>query len=96
MSASAKEISKAFERISDVCFSIKESGACDECPMKYVCLEDESAITLADLICSDTWQEFLDYEDKAAEKCSRDNAVNEYWDNKRKADIEERWIDANE
>lgn len=93
MKKSAKDISNALQYISEVCFSIKDSGGCDGCPMKYVCLEEEDVIVVADLMSTDSWQEFLDYEDEAAAICSRENAEAEYWDNKRKADIEERMID---
>ena len=92
MKKSAKEISEAFEFVSDVCYSIKEVDGCDECPMMHLCLEsgEESVIGIADLVSVSAWQEFIDYEDEAKSNFSIANAADNYADWQRKFDIEER------
>lgn len=91
MTRDAKEIVKAFDLIGTACGEIKEYDLCEECPLRHMCLEDESAIEFADLVNASTWDEFLDFADNAEfSKADRDA---QYADFMRKYEEEERLID---
>lgn len=92
----AKIISEAFEILADACYNIKEYEQCDECPMRYMCLDDteESVITMAELKSTSSWREFLEYSRKADfSKADRDAAHADFMRDYIK---EERWIDEND
>lgn len=89
----SKEIARAFDVLFEACENIKDHDGCDECPLRYMCLEDseESVIGYADLMSASSWDEFLEYADNVT--FSEDDMVAQYADAKRKADLEERMID---
>lgn len=89
----AKLIAEAFEILLYACGNIKDYDRCDDCPRRYMCLEDtdSSVIENADLIGESSWREFLEYSDSAS--FSKANRDAEYADMMRKIDLEERMID---
>ena len=93
MTKDAKEIARAFDLIYSACENIKEHDGCDDCPMRYLCLEDpeQSVLEIADLVSASSWDDFLEYADNIT--FSEDDARAQYEDYARKLDIEERNID---
>ena len=87
----ASKIVSIFEGLATVCEGIKEFGACSECPLKYICLDDTSTLDLADLLSEATWSEFLEYAKES--HISDADAEADYADRARKADMEEAMID---
>ena len=61
----AREISKAFDLIFEACNNIKDHSACEDCPLKNLCLDDPevSVLDLGDLVSASSWDEFLNYAD---------------------------------
>ena len=92
-SVTAADISKAFNTLMVSCEAIKERDRCDECPMRYVCLDDteESVISIADLISASSWEEFLTFADNATFR--DEDLKSQYEDFRRKLYIEEREIE---
>lgn len=89
----AKLIAEAFEILAEACYNIKDYEQCNECPMRYMCLEEteESIIDISDLKTASSWQEFLEYSDNAEfSKADRDA---QYADFMRKYEKEERLLD---
>lgn len=89
----AKAVYEAFELLANACYNIKDFDQCENCPMKYMCLEEteESVIAMADLKSQSAWEEFLEYSDKAEmKKADRDAAHADFM---RKYEAEERMIE---
>ena len=63
----AKLIAEAFDILAEACYNIQTYEQCEECPMRYMCLNDtdESVMTMADLKGPSSWREFLEYSYKA-------------------------------
>lgn len=93
MTKDAREISRAFDLIFEACNNIKDHGACGECTLRYICLEDAdtTVLDLADLISASTWDEFLNYADNVT--FSKEDMDAQYADFMRKYEAEERMID---
>ena len=93
MTKDAREIAKAFDLIFEACNNIKDHDACEECTLRYLCLDDPevSVLDLGDLVGASTWDEFLNYADNVT--FSKEDLDAQYADFKRKLDIEERMLD---
>ena len=93
MTKDAKEIAKAFDLIYSACDNIKEHDRCDDCPMRYLCLEDpqQSVIEIAGLVSAAAWDDFLEYADNVT--FSDEDLEAQHADFERKYEIEERGID---
>ena len=87
-----KEIVKALSSVFDACGTIIDGGACNACPLKYSCLNDTTFTEICDLIPMGAFDEMLGLAEDIEYKCNEDDA-SDYWDMKRKADLEERMID---
>ena len=61
----AEKICKALEDMWMCCEEIRNSGKCDNCPMKYLCLMDTPLVEVADLLSSETATEFIEYAENA-------------------------------
>ena len=61
----AREISKAFDLIFEACNNVKDHEACEDCPLRHLCLDDPevSVLDLGDLVSASSWDEFLNYAD---------------------------------
>ena len=85
----AQEIAKAFDVITYACENIKEHSACGYCPMKYLCLEDNtSVVEIADLASASLWDEFLTYADNVT--FTDEDIVAQYADTARKISAEDK------
>lgn len=89
----ARTIAEAFDILLDACENIKSYERCDECPMRYMCLDatDESVVSIADLMSDLSWREFLEYSAKADFSDADYDA--QHADFMRKYEIEERGLD---
>ena len=89
----AKLIEEAFEILADACYNIKDYDQCDDCPMRYMCLDEteESVITMADLKGVSAWREFLEYSHKA--DFSKADKDAQYADFLRDCEKDERMLD---
>lgn len=91
--AEAKAIFEAFETLAEACENIRDYDQCENCPMKYMCLDDteESVNTMAELKDASSWEEFLDYSENAEmKKVDRDAAHADFM---RKYEAEERLME---
>lgn len=93
MTKDAREIAKAFDLIFEACNDIKDHDACEECPLRNLCLDDPevSVLDLGDLVSASSWDEFINYADNV--EFSQEDLDAQYADFKRKLDIEERMLD---
>lgn len=91
MTRDAKDIAKAFDLINTACSEIKDYDRCEDCPLRYLCLEDEAAIEFADPVSASTWDEFLNFADNVEFRdADRKAQQADFW---RKYEEEERLID---
>ena len=89
----AHAIVEALNFIYELCDKIQDYDRCDECPLRYMCLDDsETAIVeIYDLISEGSWNDFISYGDNIS---FRDEDLEaQYADRQRKEDIEGRMID---
>ena len=93
MTKDAREIERAFSLIFEACENIKDHEACEECPLRNLCLDDPevSVLDLGDLVSASSWDEFINYADNV--EFSQEDLDAQYADFKRKLDIEERMLD---
>lgn len=91
MTRDAKEIAKAFDLIATACAEIKDHNRCEDCPLKYICLEEETTIEISDFISAGTWDEFLMFADKV--EFGDEDLAAQHADFTRKYEEEERLID---
>ena len=89
----AMEISKAFDLVFEACYNIREYEACEECPLKYRCLEDPevSVLDYGDTMTPSSWEEFLRYSDHAT--FSDEELEAQHADFERQMIVDEKTID---
>lgn len=91
MTKDAKEIAKAFDLITTACAEVKDRNRCEDCPLKYMCIEEVAAVEFADFVSTGTWDEFLAYADNV--EFRNEDLDAQHADFMRKYEQEERMID---
>lgn len=89
----AREISRSIDLMFEACENIRDHDRCDECPIKYICLQDPE-VSFMDIVDSShdaMWDELLNYADTVAFRKADLDAQNA--DFMRKLAIEERMLD---
>lgn len=83
-----KEIITALGAVYKACATIMDGDGCDSCPLKYSCIDETSFAEICDMIPADCFDEMIELAENIDYSSGAD------WDTIRKADIEERMIDA--
>ena len=91
MTKDAREIARAFDLVNTACAEIKDHDRCEDCPLHYICLEEDAVIDIADLVSANTWDEFLDFADNV--EFTEADLEAQHADFLRKFEEEERMID---
>ena len=71
------------------CVTIKDAGGCDRCPLRNICLEETSYMTVCDELSSGAIDELLDFADDIEQHYNEEDAVAFYADMARKAERDE-------
>lgn len=90
--AKGEKITDMLYEILNACGTIEEAHACDSCPMRYNCLDTESFGYISSAVPAKRFDELLGFA-ADIDNYSNEQDAADYWDTKRKADIEERMID---
>lgn len=93
MTKDARMILSALDLLHAACENIGGLGGCDRCPLKTNCLEMTSALTLAEDVTANQFEEFLGYSDDVENYKDEQDWKESYADQARKIALEERMID---
>lgn len=90
------EFGDALEALYKACDSIRYADGCEDCPLEYRCLADNTFVTVAHEVPFAIFDEMLDYAVECRDRTDEVDIENEYalyMDERRQIDIEERMID---
>ena len=88
------EFGEALDKLYQACDSIRYARACDDCPLEYKCIATNTFWTVAREVPFEEFEEMLNFAEDCRDTTDERDIEALYADRQRKAEAEERMIDA--